>query len=52
MFFTEPRGEEVSVVLPSAYGQIAIGVSVAVTVILGVLPQPLLDLLADAIFIR
>jgi NADH-quinone oxidoreductase subunit N len=52
MFFTEPRSEDVSVVLPSTFGQIAIGVSVAVTLILGVLPQPLLDLLTNAIFIR
>jgi NADH-quinone oxidoreductase subunit N len=52
MFFTEPQGEEVSVVIPSVLTQTAIALCVAVTVILGLVPQPVLDLLDQAIFLR
>lgn len=53
MFFTE-RGEDApAVVVPSSLTAIAIGVTVAVTVILGVLPQSVLDLADKAsTFIR
>ena len=44
MFFSEPDGDAVSIATPSAYTIIAIGVGVAVTLLLGVLPSPLLDL--------
>jgi NADH-quinone oxidoreductase subunit N len=52
MFFTDAKNDEVSVVLPSVFGQVGIALAVAVTVILGVAPQPLFDLLTQAIFIR
>jgi NADH-quinone oxidoreductase subunit N len=52
MFFTEPQGEEVSVVIPSVLTQTAIALCVTVTVILGLMPQPILDLLDQAIFLR
>jgi NADH-quinone oxidoreductase subunit N len=48
MFFTEPTSEDVSVVVPSSFTSIAIGVSVAVTVILGVVPQFVIDLAEQA----
>ncbi len=53
MFFTE-RGEDApAVVVPSSLTAVAIGVTVAVTVILGVLPQSVLDLAYKAsTFIR
>ena len=53
MFFTEPRTDEVSVVIPSNLTSIAIGVSVAITVLLGIVPQPVIDLAQKAsIFVR
>jgi NADH-quinone oxidoreductase subunit N len=52
MFLTDGRNQEVSVVLPSIYGKVALGASVLVTVVLGVFPQPVLDLLTNAFFIR
>jgi NADH-quinone oxidoreductase subunit N len=52
MFFTEPQGEEVSVVIPSSLTQLAIALCVTATVMLGVMPQPVLDLLDQAFFLR
>ncbi len=53
MFFTERGDDAPSVVVPSSLTAIAIGVSVAVTVILGVLPESVLDLAYKAsTFIR
>jgi NADH-quinone oxidoreductase subunit N len=53
MFFTERAEDAPSVVVPSSLTAIAIGVTVAVTVILGVLPQSVLDLADKAsTFIR
>jgi len=53
MFFHEPAPDGPTVAVPSAYTAVAIGLGLAVTVVLGVLPQPLLDL-ADkaALFTR
>ncbi len=48
MFFTEPTSDDVSVVVPSSFTTIAIGVSVAVTVILGIVPQFVIDLAEQA----
>lgn len=48
MFFTEPTTDDVSVVVPSNLASTAIGVSVAVTVLLGVVPQPVIDLAEKA----
>ncbi len=53
MFFQEPAADGPTVAIPSAYTAITIALGLAVTVILGVLPQPVLDL-ADqaATFVR
>ena len=48
MFFTDPAPDGPTVAVPSAYTAGAIGVGLAVTVLLGVLPQPLLDLVDGA----
>lgn len=52
MFFTDAVNEEVSVVVPSVLTKVALTMSVAVTIFLGVFPQPVLDLLNKAIFLR
>jgi NADH-quinone oxidoreductase subunit N len=44
MFFTEPHAEQVHVVTPSFWSKAAIAVCAAVTIGLGIFPQPLLDL--------
>jgi NADH-quinone oxidoreductase subunit N len=53
MFFNDPAVEGPTVAVPSAYTAIAVALGLAVTVLLGVLPQPVLDL-ADqaALFVR
>jgi NADH-quinone oxidoreductase subunit N len=48
MFFTEPPADEVQVVMPSFWSKAAIAVCAAVTIVLGVFPQPLLDLANQA----
>ncbi len=48
MFFSDPPEDGPSVVIPSAATTLALAISVAVTVILGVLPQPVLDLIEQA----
>lgn len=48
MFFTEPPVEELHVVMPSFWSKAAIAVCAAVTILLGVVPQPLLDLAEQA----
>jgi NADH-quinone oxidoreductase subunit N len=53
MFFNEPVGEGPTVTLPSAMTSLVIGVGVAATLVLGVVPGPLLDLLGRVgVFIR
>lgn len=52
MFFTESVNDEVSVVIPSLFTKTAISASVVVTLLLGVIPGPVLDLLADAVFLK
>jgi NADH-quinone oxidoreductase subunit N len=53
MFFTDRAEDAPSVVVPSTLTAVAIGVTVAVTVVLGVLPQSVLDLADKAsTFIR
>ena len=55
MFFSDPAPEGPVVVRPSAYTGIAVGVGAAVTVVLGVVPQPLLNLAnhaASHLFVR
>jgi NADH-quinone oxidoreductase subunit N len=53
MFFSEPAAQGPTVVVPSVLTTVAVSLGVAVTVVLGVLPQPVLDL-ADqaAAFVR
>ncbi len=48
MFFTEASEATASVVIPSLYTKTVVGVTAVLTVLLGVLPQPLLSLAADA----
>jgi NADH-quinone oxidoreductase subunit N len=53
MFFSEPRPEGPTVAVPSPLTTAAIGVGVAVTVVLGVAPQYFLDLADQAgVFVR
>jgi NADH-quinone oxidoreductase subunit N len=53
MFFTDPPVDGPTVALPSAYTRAAIGLGVAVTLVLGVFPQPALDLASQAgLFVR
>jgi len=53
MFFTEPPVDGPSVVVPSWFTKAAIGISVAVTILIGVAPQPLIDLVQHAgLFVR
>lgn len=53
MFFSEPLADGPAVVVPSAFTTIAVGVGAALTVVLGVAPQPLLNLVETAgIFVR
>lgn len=53
MFFREPTDETASVTVPSAYTTIALAAGATVTIVLGVVPQPLLDLVANAgVFVR
>lgn len=53
MFFNEPTDQTASVVVPSAFTTIALAASATITLVLGILPQPLLELLANAdVFIR
>jgi NADH-quinone oxidoreductase subunit N len=53
MFFTNPPENAPSVVVPSLFTTVAIGITAAFTVLLGVVPQPVLDLCANAgVFLR
>jgi NADH-quinone oxidoreductase subunit N len=55
MFFNEPAADGPTVAVPSAYTTLAIALGVAVTVVLGILPQPVLDLAdsaASGLFVR
>ncbi|MEL0127486.1 MAG: NADH-quinone oxidoreductase subunit NuoN, partial [Actinomycetota bacterium] len=53
MFFSQPTDQTASVVIPSAFTTVALAAGAAVTVILGVVPQPVLDLVTNAdVFIR
>ena len=55
MFFSEPAAEGPVVVRPSAYTGLAVAIGAAATVVLGVIPQPLLNLAnhaASQLFVR
>jgi len=48
MFFTDPSDATASVVVPSGYTKVVVAVAAVLTVLLGVLPQPLLDIADSA----
>ena len=48
MFFSEPAADGPTVAVPSVFTTLAVGIALAVTVVLGVMPQPLLDLAGSA----
>jgi NADH-quinone oxidoreductase subunit N len=50
MFFSAPLSDGPRVVVPSAMTTVAVGLGVAVTVVLGVAPQPVLDLANNAAY--
>lgn len=53
MFFYEPASDEPTVVMPSWATRISVAAGVAVTIVLGVFPQPVLDLAEQAnIFVQ
>ena len=53
MFFTEPATDGPTVAVPSMWTTVGIGLGVAATVILGILPGPLLELAQQAaVFVR
>ncbi len=53
MFFSDPTEETASVVVPSAFTTIALAAAATVTIVLGIVPQPVLELVSNAdVFIR
>ena len=55
MFFSDPAADGPSVVRPSAFTGIAVGLGALGTLLLGVLPEPLLHLASEAastLFVR
>jgi NADH-quinone oxidoreductase subunit N len=52
MFFTDSSSDEVSVVVPSFATSAAITISAVMTIALGVMPQPVFDLLATALLLK
>ena len=53
MYFSDPTDDTASVVVPSAFTTIAIAAGATVTLVLGILPQPVLELVQQAdVFIR
>ncbi len=53
MYFSDPTPETASVVVPSAFTTIALAAGATVTIVLGIVPQPVLELVNQAdVFIR
>jgi NADH-quinone oxidoreductase subunit N len=53
MFFSEPGPDTASVVVPSTFTTIALAAGATVTIVLGIVPQPVLELVNNAdVFIR
>jgi NADH-quinone oxidoreductase subunit N len=48
MYFSEPVGQGPTVAMPSALTTVVIAVGFAVTVVLGIVPGPVLDLASAA----
>jgi NADH-quinone oxidoreductase subunit N len=55
MFFSEPAPDGPAVVTPSAFTSVAVGIGALATLVLGIVPEPLLRLAHDAatqLFVR
>ena len=53
MFFAEPTEDTASVVVPSVFTTVALAAGATITLILGIVPQPLLELVSNAdVFVR
>ena len=52
MYFTDPIDDTVSVVRPSLFTSTALAISALITLLLGVYPQPVIDLLNQVFFLR
>jgi len=53
MFFSQPGPQTATVAVPSVFTTIALATGATVTVVLGVVPQPVLDMVANAdVFVR
>ncbi|MDZ7577065.1 MAG: NADH-quinone oxidoreductase subunit NuoN [Candidatus Nanopelagicales bacterium] len=53
MFFSAPPSEPAEIAVPSAYTRLAIGFGALATIVLGIFPQPILDLASRAdLFVR
>jgi NADH-quinone oxidoreductase subunit N len=53
MFFAEPGPETATVAVPSVFTTVALAAGATVTVVLGVVPQPVLEMVANAdVFVR
>ena len=53
MFFSEPGPDTASVVVPSTFTTVALAAGATVTIVLGIVPQPVLELVTNAdVFIR
>jgi NADH-quinone oxidoreductase subunit N len=53
MFFSDPSPDGPTVALPSIFTTAALGIGVAVTIVLGIFPGPVLDLADQAsLFVR
>jgi NADH-quinone oxidoreductase subunit N len=53
MYFSDPTPDTASVVVPSAFTTIALAAGATVTIVLGIVPQPVLELVNQAdVFIR
>ncbi|MDP2287793.1 MAG: NADH-quinone oxidoreductase subunit NuoN [Actinomycetota bacterium] len=53
MFFTEPTEDTATVAVPSVFTTIALAAGATVTILLGIVPQPLLELIVNAgVFVR
>jgi NADH-quinone oxidoreductase subunit N len=53
MYFADPTPDSASVVIPSAFTTVSLAAGATLTVALGIVPQPVLDIIANAgVFIR
>jgi NADH-quinone oxidoreductase subunit N len=52
MFFADPPENSPTIAVPSGLTTIAITIGTAVTIVLGIVPQPLLDLASKAAILR